>query len=311
MSDDIEETEAPPARPKVLVASTLAPYKCCFGQDTFWLRNAEDLVEDADDAGYDVEFFLALEQDARGDGPYETLLWRMKELEPEGIVWRFRIDDGSDEYTSENRLFRICTGRNAAIEYALGHGHSHIFCIDSDTMVPNDSISKMLELDRPVAGGYVPIYGQGGPRLEANGIGMKLRIPRERDRFFVGPTPEDKEKEQAAFEAEKTFCQANPTISATAGGHIPEGAWVEEHWNTAGFLLVRRDAFRKVRWGTDPDVGQTDDPWFQARCAELFGQTWVRHDLIGTHAKVPMVRIEERPRHDRTYHHEQKDGDAA
>lgn len=80
------------------------------------------------------------------------------------------------------------------------------------------------------------------------------------------------------------------------GGHVPvyclggpavpghRSTKVQEHWNTAGFLMASRDVFRHVRWGIDPDGGMTDDPHYAHVAEKLgFGKTWVDHDLIGKH----------------------------
>ena len=95
------------------------------------------------------------------------------------------------------------------------------------------------------------------------------------------------------------------------GGHVPEycldgppvdvlpGADVRAHWNTAGFLLVRRDVLDRVQWGHAGPSGVTDDPWFQDRVREAFGtETWVRHDVVARHD--PLVPLEARG-YDRRY----------
>jgi hypothetical protein len=87
-----------------------------------------------------------------------------------------------------------------------------------------------------------------------------------------------------------SYCLHGPTV---AGYDFP----VERHWNTAGFLLVRRDVFTRVRWRHDPDHGLTDDPCYAADAVALgFDETLVRKDLIGHH--VPLIPMEERG-HDR------------
>lgn len=69
---------------------------------------------------------------------------------------------------------------------------------------------------------------------------------------------------------------------------------LEEHWNTAGFLLVQRDVFNRVRWRTDIMTGLTDDPCFDGDAyAAHFGHTWVRKDVVGVHVE-PLVPVEQR-----------------
>jgi len=81
------------------------------------------------------------------------------------------------------------------------------------------------------------------------------------------------------------------------GGDVPlyglsgeqvEGApphWdLRAHWTSAGFLMVSRAAFRRLRWRWDLEAGCTDDPAFaEDAIAAGFGVTVVRHSVIGQH----------------------------
>lgn len=99
-----------------------------------------------------------------------------------------------------------------------------------------------------------------------------------------------------------------------AAGHVPayclDGPRVEnapgdtrEHWTTAGFLFLRRDVFLKLRWRWDLDEGLTDDPAFQEDAVHWgFGQTWVRHDVLGIHVE-PLVPVDDRQA-DRTLYYD-------
>lgn len=73
-----------------------------------------------------------------------------------------------------------------------------------------------------------------------------------------------------------TYCLNGPRVDH-------EYADIQEHWNTAGSLLVRRDVFRRIPWRFDPDAGHTDDPATQHEMARVGFPTRVRHDVICTH----------------------------
>lgn len=76
----------------------------------------------------------------------------------------------------------------------------------------------------------------------------------------------------------------------------PDGRFgfpVEQHWNTAGCLLVRRDLFSRLRWRHDFDVEMTDDPCYAADAEALGWPTLVRHD-IGAHHRGKLVPVEQR-----------------
>lgn len=230
----------------IVVATTIPAFKCNGASELAWLNNATEIAESHPEG---VEFFAAIEVDGRGQLPFLNLFRRFNETlgDENWTFWQFSIDTGEDEITTGNRLIRICTGRNLAQEYAKRAGATHILFVDSDTMIPGDSIPKLLEVDWPVAGGDVPAYGLHGPVIDEY------------------PFP------------------------------------VEEHWNTAGFLLIRREVFRKVAWHWDADAGLTDDPTYQNdQQAHGFGQTRVRKDLIAHHVEW-LLPLEERG-HDRTYY---------
>lgn len=70
---------------------------------------------------------------------------------------------------------------------------------------------------------------------------------------------------------------------------------VQDHMNTAGFLLVERQVFRRLRWRWDAEDGMTDDPCYWLDAKQFLGiPTYVRHDVIGTHYPRDIVCIEDR-----------------
>lgn len=150
----------------VLIASTVAPWKCDGAQEVAWLRTAEFIADEAADAGHEVEWFCAVERDGRGDAPFGTLMARIANLG--GTVWRFSVDDNSDEIDAQNRLIRICTGRNLAIEFAQrSRDFSHILFLDSDIYPPPEIVPALLALRRPLAGLKVDAYSLDGKPVEA------------------------------------------------------------------------------------------------------------------------------------------------
>lgn len=271
------------------VATTTVAWKCNGREELAWLLNAEEMEEIANDAGHDLKWFVALEQDARGDAPFEMLLDELCGLGLHHTVWRFQYDDGADEYTTQNRLARICAGRNMAQEWAVRQiDMSHLLFLDSDITPEGDCIPKLLELQQPVVGGHVPIYALHGPgispytRPSDNGSEPPYDEHDEQHvlaRIIEDPSPRLSMEDH---QAQENFVFAHPFEEKPDGW--PDDAEVQEHWNTAGFLLLERKVFSRVAWNYDPDAGNSDDPAFQRNCAEMFGhQTWVRHDVTGHH----------------------------
>lgn len=238
---------------KVLVATTVGPYKVDPAdpwESEAWLADAQAMMAVSEAVGIDVVFFAALETDGRGREHYAHLVDRLADIG--GDVWFFSADTGGD-FDSTSRLWRICTGRNLIVERAL-HDHevTHVLFLDSDLRVPPESVVRLVELERMVAGGNVPSYCLDGPRVHTLDLPEKAR-----------------------------------------------GRDVRRHWNTAGFLLVSRIVFSEVRWGTSPDEGITDDPWFARAAKRAVGaETWVDHGLVGKHRVL--VPVEQRG-HDLEY----------
>lgn len=232
----------------IVIGSTVPPFKATSREATQWLACANEMVVDARDAGFkNVHFFAAVEHDGRGLQPFADLLKQLVRVGKlpgaTAAYWTFSICDHNDTVSSSNRLIRICTGRNLIHEFALRNPDtSHVLFLDSDLIVPGDSISKLLEVDHAIVGGDVPSYCLAGPKS------TKHNFP------------------------------------------------VQQHWNTAGFLLVQRDVIRQVRWRADDHIGGsgcTDDPCFAYDVEKICGhKTLVRKDVIGVHR--PLVPLEKR-----------------
>ena len=84
-----------------------------------------------------------------------------------------------------------------------------------------------------------------------------------------------------------TYCLSGPAVP---GYDFP----VTEHMNTAGFLLVARQAFSRLRWRLDADAGLTDDPCYHADAAELGWPTRVREDCVAAHYPMAIGPVEHR-----------------
>lgn len=235
----------------ILVATTTIAYKCD-GTELSWLKNLQDYP--------DVKYFASLQIDSRGLEPFAKLITRLGEID--GDWWQFSYDDGSSHITGNNRVQRICAGRNMISDYGVRpNAESYepfewILFVDSDMEIPSDSIKKLLEINWPIVGGEVPPYALSGPEVE-----------RHQARIWL--------EDGAVWPKE--------------GWKQPFGFPVQQHWNTAGFLMVHRSLFRRLRWRVDPDAGMTDDPAYAWDALQMGWPTLVRKDLIGQHASMAGV----------------------
>lgn len=265
---------------KILVASTVAAYKADGTSELAWLTHGP-LWAQRDD----VEFFCAVQTGQGHDEKFGDLEDALEDVG--ATVWRFSIDDGAQEITTGNRLHGICTGRNMAHEFVGRDPEiTHLLFLDSDVFPPKDAIDRLTEVDHPIVGGHVPTYGfLDGAKVEvepdpAGGyeVGWKYEPPEKP--VIEGFVPVWDETEAHWHTDERPF---------------PEGADVRVHWNTAGVLMLQREAVKRIRWGWSPDENMTDDPWTQNLAMRVgLGQTWVRHDVICRHYPERIGPLESR-----------------
>lgn len=143
----------------MLVATTLAAY-VMDQEDTWssWLRNARELRASNPDG---VDFFAAIEVDARAGEPFAPLFTRLNELDggDGGSWWTYRLDDGRTEVTTANRLRHITFGQNLTMDRACAGDYSHLLFLAADCTPPPDAVPRLLEVSEHVVGAYCPTYG--------------------------------------------------------------------------------------------------------------------------------------------------------
>jgi hypothetical protein len=245
----------------ILVASTMARYVTDRAETSLsWLNNAEEMRALSPEP---LEFFAALQVDGQGLDAFKPVMTELLALNISGESsgtggwYSYRYSDNRETIETGNRLWHICAGRNIIQDRAMDIGASHILFLDADMEPPADCISKLLELDWPIVGGHVPTYNLRGPRVQYRG--------------HCGPRQMMDER------------------------LYPEEWDVQAHMNTAGFLLVAREVFKRVRWRWSAEDGMTDDPCYEADAREFLGYpTYVRHDVVGKHHPESIVRIEDR-----------------
>lgn len=69
---------------------------------------------------------------------------------------------------------------------------------------------------------------------------------------------------------------------------------LQEHMPTAAFVMLKREAFRLLRWRWDSDLGMTDDPCLYADAKARGWKVYVRKDVIGKHYPEAIGPIETR-----------------
>lgn len=198
-----------------------------------------------------VQFFAALEIDSRGLNQYGTFVNELRSLEID--FWTYMINDNENTVDSKNRWIRIETGRNLVREYA-----QRLRAIKS------------------------PHWGDDVPQISWGTYDAVLYVDSD-----VALTCEILEK---LLEIDHYMVSVDVPIYCLSGPVVNENPRVEEHWNTAGLLLVNAPQYYDLPWYSNRNLNLSDDPTFQHLANRLYGaQTWVRKDISARHSPVGPV----------------------
>jgi hypothetical protein len=86
------------------------------------------------------------------------------------------------------------------------------------------------------------------------------------------------------MEIDRPLVSVNVPAYGLGGKVVNDSPRIEEHWNTAGMLLVNAPAYYDLPWYHNNLLNLSDDPTFQHLAERLpYGQTWVRKDISATH----------------------------
>jgi hypothetical protein len=215
-----------------------------------------------------VKWFSAFELDQRGLEPFKDVIEELKEVD--GDYWTYSINDMQTSVTSGNRWIRIETGRNLIREFAqryrITSGHHWgEDCTEMNYGVTN--YSAILYVDSDIS-------------ITADVIEKMLEV----DRPLVG---------------------ADVPSYGLSGNIVMDSPRIEEHWTTAGCLLVNAPAFYDLPWYHNSYLNLSDDPTFQSMAERLlrregvnnldtpYGMTWVRKDVQALH-HGNLVPVEQR-----------------
>lgn len=215
-----------------------------------------------------VKFFTALELDSRGLEPFARVINALKEIN--GDFWTYTINDMESSVTSENRWIRIETGRNLIREFAqrLRKTSGHHWgedCTEENIGVVNYDAILYVDSD----------------------IILTVEII------------------EKLFEVDHSIVSADVPVYGLKGKAVSTNPRIEEHWNTAGMLLVNSPAFYDLPWYHNAYLNLSDDPTFQSMAERLkvrvglenldhtYGMTWVRKDIEAEH-KGQLLPVENR-----------------
>jgi hypothetical protein len=220
-----------------------------------------------------VKFFAALELDHRGLEPFSHIIEKLKSFN--GEYWTYSINDMESKVTYSNRWIRIETGRNLIREFAQRNRKT-----------------------------YGNNWGEDASKVNRDSVQNEAVLYVDSDMIVNVPIIEK------LFEIDRPLVSVNVPAYGLGGKVVNEVPRIEEHWNTAGMLLVNSPAFYDLPWFHNNLLNLSDDPSFQSlaerlkkregihNLEETYGMTWVRKDINADH-KGQLLPVESRQIPDR------------
>lgn len=210
-------------------------------------------------------YFAALELDHRGLEPFLPMIDVLESLG--GTYWTYTINDRQETVTSGNRWIRIETGRNLIREFA--------------------------QRKRDMSGHH------WGEETKQTVVNFDAILYIDSDNVL---TPKIVEK---MFEIDRPLVGVDVPAYNLKGSVVNNQPRIEEHWTTAGMLLVNAPAYYDLPWYHNAYLNLSDDPSFQSMAnrlkkreggkvlEETYGMTWVRKDISSSH-KGELIAVENR-----------------
>ena len=210
-------------------------------------------------------FFAALELDHRGLEPFHRVIGALQQVG--GVYWTYTINDMEHEVNSMNRWIRIETGRNLVREFA--------------------------QRKRAISGNH---WGEPTPQTVVN-YDAVLYVDSD-----VILTPDII---AAMFEVDRPLVGVHVPAYGLHGPVVNGDSRLQEHWTTAGLLLVNSPAYYDLPWHHNSYFNLSDDPTFQnlasrlpertpeGKLLEPYGMTWVRRDIQAQHMGM-LAKVENR-----------------
>lgn len=194
-----------------------------------------------------AKFFASFELDHRGVEVFSDVINSLKEVN--GDYWTYTINDMEEVVNSGNRWIRIETGRNLIREFAQRY--------------------------RKMSGHH---WGEDCTEQNYNQLNYDAILYVDSDMYV------DVQIIEKLLEIDHPVVSVDVPAYGLRGKVVNTNPRIEEHWNTAGMLLVNAPAFYDLPWSHNSLLNLSDDPAFQYHADRLgYGQTWVRKDIKARH----------------------------
>ena len=204
-----------------------------------------------------AKFFSAFELDHRGIEVFQEVIDFLKSVN--GDYWTYSINDMEEDVDHVNRWIRIETGRNLIREFSQRH--------------------------RKMSGHH---WGEDCEKQNHGVVNYEAILYVDSDTYLNVDIVEK------MLEIDHPLVSVDVPAYGLSGEVVNENPRIEEHWNTAGMLLVNSPAFYDLPWSHNAMLNLSDDPAFQYHAERLgHGHTWVRKDIKAKHMGQ-LVAVENR-----------------
>lgn len=183
----------------------------------------------------------------------EDYFSKLKELE--GIIVL-------KDYNAENpKIKRIVSSRNMIIDYALKNKYDYIFMLDSDVIVPKDSLKLLLNCKKDIVSGIYFSLFNSSAKIKLLPVVFRDLEEKEINEIIKNNLISEELVKKYGLKRHLTPEEAN------------SGELLEVKYPSGGCLLISKNVFKSIRYGLldVPSAHNTTDDIFFFEEAKKYG----------------------------------------
>ena len=162
-----------------------------------------------------------------------------------------------DATIEEKSVFRLISSRNLILRYGIDNNYTHILMLDSDVIPPENIIEELLKWDKGIISGVYFNYFNINNKKQLLPVVWKYLTEKE----F-----EELKKNYPKYSNLKSRTEIKRHITKE---EIDSDELHEVAVPSAGCMLIRRDVFKKVKYGKFKETGADDDIYFIEKAREF------------------------------------------
>lgn len=170
-----------------------------------------------------------------------------------------KIDDLKvihDDTKEEKSIFRLISSRNKILEYGIEKGYTHILMLDSDVIPPINVIGELLKWDKSLVSGLYFNYFNISNERKYLPVAWKM--------FSLEEFEELKKKYPKFSSVKREELRRHITQK-----EIDDEELQEVEMLSAGCMLIKREVFKKTKYGKLKKEGTGEDTYFIKKAKEF------------------------------------------